>query len=139
MVATRNLIELSACHVKHLDFFQTTHCHENTEEEEDGGHINAAKHFAHAAIHAVGCVTLFAIEHFDNGPNHTKHQKNASEWWKTSKAVEYRNEAQATYAKEENHLALQACEHMILHVRGGDRGIEVTLEHPLHDERRYHH
>ena len=69
----------------------------------------------------------------------TKHQKNASEWRKTSEAVEYRNGAQATYAKEENHLALKACEHMILHIRGGGGGIKMALEHPLHNKCRYHH
>ena len=82
MVAVEPYVEALAELCQHAYGLKTCHGHKDSEEEEDGRHIDAREHVGDALLHSalLRYVRQAAVEHLRNGPQQTQDEHDAHEW-----------------------------------------------------------
>jgi len=128
---------------QYTNLSQARYCHQDTEEEEDGTHINTRKQLGYSLLSALGISSTMqtAIENFGSSPENAQYQKDSYEWRQVGDTLEDRNEDQAAYSQPEHCLALtfgEIADRCILLGRNL-RHHEFALQHGLKDEGRNHH
>ena len=112
MITAEPHIEILAQHRQHANRFQTTHSHQDAQEEEDRVHINARQHLRHALLSTavVGHILVLLvdtdIEDLRHRPQHAKHEQDAHKRRQMGNGLEDRYKDQTAHAEEEDYLAL---------------------------------
>ncbi len=108
MVALEGHVESFSQLREHADGLQTGHGHQNAEEEQNRGHIDARQHIRHALLHGTFLFFLFqaGVEHLCHRPEHAQHEQNADERRQVGNRLENRHENQSAHTEEENRFAL---------------------------------
>ena len=118
VVAVAHLVEPLAEGCKHVRLLQHAHCHENAEEEENGGEVDARKQLRDALLH--GAVNQFvAVEDFRHRPQQAQHEQDAHKGRQPREETEHGHKAQAAHADEEHEVALPKREDHLVGVRLG--------------------
>ena len=79
------------------------------------------------------------MENLRDRPKHAKHKQDTHEWGQMRNRLEDRHEAQTTYPKPEDYVALGLRKLTDFRFRQVLRLIELTLQLELKDESRHHH
>ena len=143
MVAIEYDVQALTQSSQYANLSQARYCHQDTEEEEDGTHINTRKQPGYSLLSTLGISSTMqtAIENFGSSPENTQYQKDSYEWRQVGDTLEDRNEDQTAYSQPEHCLALtfgEIADRCILLGRNL-RHHEFALQHGLKDEGWNHH
>ena len=108
VIALESHVETLAKRGQHADGLQTSHSHQNAEEEQNRGHIDARKHIRHALLHRpfLFFFLQIGIENFRHRPQNAQNEQDADERRQMGQRLENRHENQAAHTEEENHFPL---------------------------------